>query len=115
MSDKKITPFLAKVFYITYPLVILCFVGMIWLAPPANSGTEPSSLSIVLVLLITVFGWAWIISLGIVASRLGKSWIVWCGLSIIFSPISPLIIYFIMIENIKNAINQPPVAESELV
>ncbi len=106
MNDKKITPFLAKVFYLTYPLAILCVVVMILLETSSNAGTELSSLSIALVPLMVVFGWAWIISLGIVTSRLGKSWILWCGLSIIFSPISPLIIYFMMIENIKNALNQ---------
>ena len=110
MSDKKITPFLAKVFYLTYPLTILCIVAIFWLAPSSSGGSD-----IAFVLLMAVFGWAWIVSLGIVASRLGKSWIVWCGISIVFSPISPLIIYFMMIGNIKSALSQSLSADAEVI
>jgi len=117
MNNKKITPFLAKVFYFTYPLSMLCTVPIIFIPAFSDPGTKPGGLALAIAvvsfILMFVAGWAWLISLGIIASRLGKSWISWCGLSVIFSPISPIIIYFLMIGNIKTALDQSPTSLTE--
>src|SRR5688572_470292 len=43
----------------------------------------------------------WYLSLGIIASRLGKSWILWTGVTFITAPFGPPIAYARMNEAIK--------------
>lgn len=75
--------------------------------PPAKDLTPTQWF---LVMLMVAAGPVWYVSLGMLAHRLGRSWLVWVGLSFIFSPIAPLIIFPLMLSHARAAAQQAAVA-----
>ena len=70
------------------------------------SSSEPFSPILAVCLLgMVVAGLAFYILLGSLASRMGKSWIVWVGLTIITKPIGSFVAYFMIRQRVKTAID----------
>ena len=63
------------------------------------------------VLTWVISGLAFDISLGMLAKRLGRSWIVWVGLTLFTSPIGPFVAYFRM----RRLVNNTPLFSSSEV
>ena len=101
-QKKPITLFLSQTFTWSFVISIGCFVGM-FVLPTTSEQTDFSLAVVILLLLSVVAGWTWNITLGIIAHRLGRRWLVWVGLSIIGSPIAPFIVYTLMLSHIKAA------------
>ena len=75
-------------------------VGFVVLIASTLSGEGSDSSLIALgaaVLVIAVSGWSYLISLGLLAKRTGRSWMLWSGLAFITSPIGILVSYPLMI------------------
>jgi hypothetical protein len=101
---KPITGPLLYAFHLTFLTVIVGFVGFVVavLAAPTHQPVHPG-ITLVLVGLATVAGWTWVVLLGVIAHRLGRSWVIWVGLSIITSPVGPLVAYVLMLGHISSA------------
>jgi hypothetical protein len=63
---------------------------------------------LIIIGIASVAGLAFYIALGQLAARLGKSWILWVGLSIITAPVGPFIAYLMMRVNIADARRDSP-------
>lgn len=105
MNGKPVTRLLSQTFTWSFLISVGCFLGMIVLGvtTPEHKGVTP--VEAILLLLMVAAGWVWYITLGIIAHRLGRRWLVWTGLSIITAPIGPLIVYPLMLGHIKAARN----------
>ena len=103
MNEKPITRLLSQTFTGSFLISVGCFVGMIVLGVTTTEHTDITPVEAILLLLMVVAGWAWYITLGIIAHRLGRRWLVWTGLSFITTPIGPLIVYPLMLSHIKAA------------
>ena len=68
---------------------------------PSESDTGMTLLMLVFVVL-TVTSWTFLICLGKIAKRTGRSWIVWCGLVFITSPIGWLVAYPLIRSKVQN-------------
>jgi hypothetical protein len=78
--------------------VALMVIGFV--AP--SKGLSPIEIVCVLAMLSASF--PFYICLGILAKRMGRSWITWVGLTIITKPIGPFVAYFKM-RNLVNGSN----------
>ena len=77
---------------------VLLFGGATWITSETLS-VNAVLLSIVLLLTTTI---SYLICLGIVVARTGRSWIAWVGLTFILSPISFLFAYPMMRARVSN-------------
>lgn len=77
---------LLHVMTISYAAVIATFF-LLALAPTATDPLKPFGALAIVGIGMTVF---WI-SLGTLAQRLGRSWIVWVGLTLLTKPIGPVV------------------------
>ena len=91
--------------YIGFPLSLVLIA---WLG--ASSGKKgPFDFLILLVMLISLLALLLCpILIGVVAARIGKSGIIWGGLSFLFSPVGQLVGYF----KIKSAVDEATTAAS---
>ncbi len=108
MNQKPITRSLSQVFTWSFVISVGCFVGIIILGSttPEHQGLAPAEA--ILLLLMVAAGLAWYITLGMIAHRLGRRWLIWTGLSFITAPIGPLVIYPLMLSYMKAAhVKQP--------
>jgi hypothetical protein len=55
-----------------------------------------------LFVVLNVASWSFLISLGVLASRTGRSWILWAGLTFITGPLGTILSYFAMSNRIKD-------------
>ena len=109
--DKPITRALYLSFVWSFLVSTACWVGLIVLgvAPPRRHGSITSVeaiLAFVIVILMLAASLVWYVSLGVLAHRLRRRWLVWVGLSFITSPIGPLIIFPLMLGHVRAA--RPP-------
>jgi hypothetical protein len=79
---------------------------------PNSSSRDLSPVDITCIFLLVGAGVAFYIALGMLAARLGKSWILWVGLTIITKPIGSIIAYFLMRQRVKDAIRNGMAAAS---
>ena len=109
MADKPITRALSLSFTWSFWLSVGAFLVLVvvGLATPQHQGL--TAIELLLVLLMLAAGPVWYVSLGMVAHRLGRRWLVWVGLSFITSPIGPLVIYPLMLSHIRAARQPTPV------
>ena len=87
MSQKPITPLLFLCFVRSFLVSIGSFAAMMFIAAATPSGVLTPTIVVFLVvflILMIASGLVWYVSLGMLASRLGLSWLVWVGLSFIF-------------------------------
>lgn len=99
---------LSKSMLVAYFGLPFSFVLISWLGPPAGQ-KGPFDLPILLVMLISLLALLLCpILIGIVAAKIGKSAIVWGGLSLLFSPFGQLVGYF----KIKSAVDEASTAAS---
>lgn len=110
MSQKPITRTLTSSFVWSFTVSIAGFVGLMILGVIEQKHDGISPVAMLLVILMVVAGSVWYISLGTLANRLGRRWLVWVGLSFITSPIGPLVIFPLMLGHIKAArqVMSPP-------
>ncbi len=103
MNRKPVTRALSQTFTLAFLITVGCFVAMVILGAttPEHKGITP--LEGFLLLLMVAGAWTWYIALGVIASRLGRRWLVWTGLSFITAPIGPFIAYPLMLGHIKSA------------
>lgn len=64
-----------------------------------HDGVRPLEAGLLIVMIAA--GPIWYVSLGIIAHGLGRRWLAWTGLSLITSPIGPLVIYPLMCRHIR--------------
>ena len=86
----------------SFVVTVTCFVIVIMLA----SGEPTKGLSpfeSIAILAMVISGLTFYVSLGMLAKRLGRSWIVWVGLTFITKPIGPFVAYFRMRHLVQNA------------
>ena len=73
------------------------------------TGSEPAELPsggyMLSFLVLILSGWTFWISLGVLASRLGRSPIIWVGVPFITSPIGPIVAYFMMRSRVQSAMS----------
>ena len=103
MNEKPITRVLSQTFTGSFLILVGCFAGMIVFGATTPEHTGITPVEAVLLLVMVAAGWAWYITLGIIAHRLGRRWLVWTGLSFITTPIGPLIVYPLMLSHIQAA------------
>jgi hypothetical protein len=101
MNGKPITRLLSQAFTWSFLISVGCFVGIIALGAATSEHAGITPVEAILLLLMVAAGWVWYITLGIIAHRLGRRWIVWTGLPFITAPIGPLIAYLLMLGHIK--------------
>jgi predicted branched-subunit amino acid permease len=102
MNPKQVTRPLYLSFVWSFSVSVACFVGLIILGAVAqHEGVSP--VEVLLVVLMIIAGPVWYVSLGMLAHRLGRRWLVWVGLSFITSPIGPLVIFPLMLGHVKAA------------
>jgi len=102
MSQKPITNLLSSIFKLSFIISLVCFIGLIVLGGSPTEKQNISQPEMILVILMVVAGPAWYISLGMIAHRLGRRWLVWVGLSFII-PFAALVIFPLMLDHIKTA------------
>lgn len=103
MSQKPITRTLVLSFIWSFAVSITSFVGLMILGVMEQQHEGISPIAMLLVILMVASGPVWYTSLGMLANRLGRRWLVWVGLSFITSPIGPLVIFPLMLGHIKAA------------
>ncbi len=103
MSQKPITRMLSSAFVWSFAVSIASFVGLMILGVTEQQHEGISPVAMVLVILMVAAGPVWYISLGMLANRLGRRWLVWVGLSFITTTIGPLVIFPLMLGHIKAA------------
>ena len=103
MGQKPVTRLLSSSFVWSFTVSIICLVGFIILGVTEQQHEGTSSVAMFLLIIMVVAGLVWYVSLGILAHRLGRSWLVWVGLSFITSPIGPLVIFPLMLGHIRAA------------
>lgn len=110
MSRKPVTRALRLSFIWSFVVSVGAFVGLITVgtATAANSGI--TAIEGLLLLVMVAAGSVWYVSLGMLAHRLGRRWLVWVGLSFIFSPIAPLITFPLMLGYTRAAAQEGAVA-----
>ena len=101
MDDKRLDKPM-RVLTMSFLLEIASFVTIILLP---TEGKAQGSLIIIFscLFILVVAGLSFYVSLGMLASRLDKSWIVWVGLTIITKPIGSIIAYFMMRSKVNAA------------
>ena len=100
MEKKPITLLLARTYTWSLIISLLSFFVSIYIYATENEITDVSALLLVLGL---IFQWIWVISLGMCASRLGRRWLVWVGLTILLGPLSLLVVFPLMHGHISKA------------
>lgn len=108
MNRKPVTRALSQTFIWSFAVTVGSFVALIVLGATMAPHSGIAPVEGVLLLFMVVAGWAWYISLGIVAHRLGRRWLVWTGISFITAPIGPLIAFPLMLSHIKAARHTQP-------
>ena len=103
MNKKPITRLLSQTFTWSFLISVGCLVGMIVLGATTPGHTGITPVESILLSLMVAAGWAWYVTLGIIAHRLGRRWLVWTGLSFITTQIGSLIVYPLMLSHIKAA------------
>jgi hypothetical protein len=103
MIQKPVTRPLAQAFTWSFLISLGSFIGIIAYGAlgPTHEGIAPAEA--LLLFLMVVAGFAWYITLGMIAHRLGRRWLVWIGISFITAPIGPLVVYPLMLSHIKAA------------
>lgn len=91
---------LAEPFRLLTWSLALCLVGVLTLYSALDG---PKALMIAGFCVWIVSGFAFYLALGVLASRLGRSWIVWVGMSMITNPIGPIVAYVRMRQLVENA------------
>jgi hypothetical protein len=56
-----------------------------------------------LALVLIVAGWSYLVALGVLASRTGRSWILWAGLTLLTSPLGTIVSYLMMSSRAKSS------------
>jgi hypothetical protein len=110
MTTKPITNALSLTFDCGFGLWLGAFLGIIAISLGVPKSQFFDALVFALLVILIVAGPVWIISLGMIAHRLGRRWLVWVGLSIITSPFGPLFIYLVMRGHINAARKSMPAA-----
>jgi hypothetical protein len=70
-----------------------------------SSGISP--IEAIVSLVLAASGLAFYVSLGMLATYFGRSWIVWVGLTGITHPIGPIVAYFMMRDRVKHSPQSP--------
>lgn len=103
MQRKTVTRGLSQVFIWSFVATVGSFVAMVIMGAttPPHQGITP--FEGLLLFTMVVGAWVWYISLGIIASRLERRWLVWVSLSFITAPIGPLVAFPLMLGHMKAA------------
>ena len=73
-----------------------CAFALIYIAGTTDKSLHIPGVDALAAMLLVVSSIAYYISLGILAKRSGRSWIVWVGLTILINPIGWIVAYFMM-------------------
>ena len=103
MNRKPVTRALAQSFIWSFIISVGCFVGMVVIGATTSRQPGITPAEGLLLLLMVAAGLGWYITLGMIASRLGRRWLVWTGVSFITAPIGPLVVFPLMLGHIKAA------------
>jgi hypothetical protein len=105
-NRKPVTPLLSKILTWSFIVCLVSLIGIIiaWTVRPEGRGL--TSLTVILISLRTVAEVAFLITIGVIAHRLGRRWIVWAGFSFALGPIGLVVAYLIMNGYIKEARNR---------
>jgi len=103
MSQSPITHTLSMAFAWSFWVSIASYVGFVILVVTEQQHEGISPVAVLLLILMVVAGPVWYISLGMLAKRLGRRWLVWVGLSFLTAPIGPLVTFPLMRRHIKAA------------
>ena len=103
VTRPSVTRPLAQAFTWSFLVYIGSFIGIIAYGTlgPTHEGIAPAE--VLLLFLMVPAGFAWYITLGMIAHRLGRRWLVWTGLSFVTAPFGPLVVYPLMLSHIKPA------------
>lgn len=93
-----------KLLTVSFAVEIVSYALLIFAANGTESSATPSMLVLACALSIMVASVLFYVTLGILAVSLGKSWIVWVGLTFITKPIGTIVAYFMMREQVKAAL-----------
>lgn len=80
----------------SFLLSVLCVVAVVAQSEISKSYPLPAWLFLLILSVLLIAGIVYYVSLGILAKRLGKSWITWIGLTVITKPFGPVVAYFLM-------------------
>jgi len=111
-TKRPVTRLLRQMFTWSIVGVVVPIVAIIVLANFAS--VQESVLPLLLSFLCIASGITWSVTLGMIASRLGRSWVVWVGLSMITSPVGFVLASALMTGHIETARNpESPRTEGE--
>ena len=102
MNQKPVTRLLSFIFELSFVINIGCFIGLIFLGASATEQQSMSQIETLLIILMVIAGPVWYVTLGMIAHRLGRRWLVWVGLAFIL-PFASLVIVPLMLHHIKVA------------
>ena len=100
MNQKPITDRLYQSFVSSFWLGIVCLVALIVLGVAAPQ-KEKAILTLAILWLIT--GPVWYVSLGMIAQRLGRRWLLWVVLPLVTAPFGSLVAFWLMHGHLKTA------------
>jgi len=104
MNDKFVTPSLARIFTLSFVVMVGSIVGLVVLGLSAPEPMIVTPVTGVLLVLFIVAACSWYITLGVIASRLNRPWLAWVGLSLATAPLGPLVAYPLMLGHVKTAL-----------
>jgi hypothetical protein len=87
-------------------IVALANIVILIIVAEGNPTRSISPFEGILILTMIASGLAFYVSLGVLAKRMGGSWIVWVGLTFITNPVGPFVAYFRM-RQLVNTGGQP--------
>jgi hypothetical protein len=114
MHLKPVTRALSLSFICSFLVLLGSIVGAIFLGPITAPHDDVTSVEALLLMLMLASGPVWYVSLGILANRLGRNWLVWVGLSFLTAPIGPLITFPLMLGHIRAARHSEAVSASQV-
>jgi len=85
-------------FWVSVAAVVLLVV----VALVADDPDAPAPILLALFIVLSVAGWSYLIALGILASRTGRSWILWAGITFLTSPFGTIVSYIAMSTRTKS-------------
>lgn len=104
MEPKPITRNLFQVFVASFAAWVGSMLAFIAARSSGAGHTDFAPVEKLLFALWIVSGSAWYISLGVAASRLGRSWLAWVALSSITAPLGSLAAFLMMLGHMKAAL-----------
>jgi len=108
MTKKPISRALSLSFVWSFLVSVGSFIALMVIGATSAPHEGITTVEGLLVALMVLSGPVWYVSLGMLANRLGRRWLVWVGLSFITSPIGPFVIFPLMLGHMRAARQAAP-------